>query len=113
LWITVDAWTSRAGYSYLGIIVHYLSDDFTPVSFLLSAVQCNDHDAETTAEEIKKTLETWELVKLSLGMVGDNTRSVPATARCVAEDANYEDFEYWGCVAHLINLVVQHGLELV
>jgi len=105
LWITVDGWTSRAGYSYLGIIVHYLSTDFTPISFLLSAVQCNDHDSETMAAEIKKVLETWELGKQSSGMVGDNTRSVPATARVITEDPDYEEFEYWGCVAHLVNLV--------
>jgi len=45
-------------------------------------------------------------------MVGDNTRSVPATARVITEDPDYEEFEYWGCVAHLVNLVVQHSLEL-
>lgn len=113
LWIMVDGWTSRAGYSYLGILVHYLTADFTPISFLLSAVQCNDHDSETMAAEIKKVLETWELGKKSSGMVGDNTRSVPATARVITEDPDYKEFEYWGCVAHLVNLVVKHSLELV
>lgn len=112
IWITVDGWTSRAGYSYLGIIAHYLTKDFRPVSFLLSAVQSNNHDSDSIAEEVKKTIETWEFVKFASGMVGDNTNTVPATARKIAEDPSFEEFEYWGCVAHLVNLVVKHSLEL-
>jgi len=108
----VDGWTSRTGYSYLGIIVHYLSPSFMLVSFLLSAVQCNHHDSDTVAEEIKAVLECWELGKHSSGMVGDNTGSVLKTARIIATDPDYEEFEFWGCVAHLVNLVVQHALEL-
>jgi len=96
VWITVDGWTSRTGYSYLGIIVHYLSPRFVPVSFLLSAVQCNHHDSDT--------VQCWELGKYSSGMVGDNTDAVPKTARVIATDPDYEEFEFWGCVAHIREL---------
>src|SRR5262249_47934305 len=99
--------------SYLGIIVHFLSIDFEAHSFLLTTTPANHHDAENIASEILEVLKVWELGGKSVGMVGDNTKVVPKTATVVAEDPDFEEFEFWGCFAHLVNLVVKHGLELV
>jgi len=111
MWITIDSWTSRATQSYCGIILHFLSPDFDPMSFVLTTVATNDHDAQSLSTEIKATLRVWELQNTK-GMVGDNTRTVPKTAQLVAEDVDFEEFEFWGCAAHLINLVVKHSLEM-
>jgi len=113
VWLTIDGWTSRAGQSYCGIIVHFLTLNFSPVSLLLSTIPTNDHDANSVAESVTSTLKVWELEKMVEGMVGDNTRSVPKTAQIIAEDPDFEEFEFWGCAAHLLNLVVKHSLDLV
>ena len=80
---------------------------------MLTTTPSNHHDAENVAAEIVSVLKVWELGPKTVGMVGDNTKVVPKTAITVAEDPDFEDFEFWGCFAHLINLVVKHSLELV
>lgn len=113
IWLTVDSWTSRANQTYAAVIAHYLTNEFEPRSFLLSTIATNEHDAEAVSEEIIDLLKTWEMCSTVMGMVGDNTRVVPKTAKLISEHDEFKDFEFWGCIAHLLNLVVSHALEEV
>jgi len=61
MWVTVDGWTSQANQSYCGIIAHFLSSDFVPMSFVLTMVAINNHDVESISFELKSVLKEWEL----------------------------------------------------
>ena len=113
LWITIDGWTALNGQSYLGVIVHYLSSSFQPMTFLLTTIPTNNHDSTSVASELSAVLKNWQFENNIRGMVGDNTRAVPKTAQLIADDVDFEEFQFWGCIAHLLNLVVKHSLEEV
>jgi len=55
-------------------------------------------------------IQSWKLNKKVVGLVGDNIAIMQKTARLIQEEDSMASFEFWGCVGHLLNLVVKHAL---
>jgi len=122
VWLAADGWTShvrynlliysvQAGQSYFTILAHFLTQDFKPVTFALATLATNDHTSENLSSEMIDVLEQWKLTSKVRGLVADNTASMPKTAKLMQQEESLSTFEFWGCVGHLINLVVKHSLE--
>jgi len=111
VWLAADGWTSHAGQSYFTILAHFLTQDFKPVTFALATLATNDHTSENLSSEMIDVLEQWKLTSKVRGLVADNTASMPKTAKLMQQEESLSTFEFWGCVGHLINLVVKHSLE--
>jgi hypothetical protein len=90
-----------------------MTANFEAINFVLSTVATNDHTAENMSEEILAMIRKWKLDEKVLGLVGDNTASMPKTGLLIAEEKGFASFQYWGCVGHILHLVVKHTLEMV
>ena len=58
--ITTDAWSSRAGHSYITCTVHYITPSWKHQSHLLDTYECSvDHTAVNLASELETILNNW------------------------------------------------------
>ena len=79
----------------------------------ISTIPTNNHTAENLSDEIIKVLQQWRIENKVNGLVGDNTATMPKTIELMQQEEGFSSFEFWGCVGHLLNLVVKHSIEEV
>jgi len=59
--------------------------------------------AENISSEIVEILDHWKIKSKTCGLVGDNTAVMPKTGSLIQEEGGeMAEFEFWGCVAHLL-----------
>lgn len=104
--ITTDCWTSINMESFMAVTIHFLTDNFIPVSLLLEAASLPvQHTAINLSKELKRVLTHWNVIDKILMIVSDNAANVKAAIK------NEMGFKHFGCFAHTINLVVTDGLK--
>jgi len=104
VWLSCDGWTSRANQSYFTVICHFLTDDFVDVNFVLATVPTNDHDASNLSDELLEVISAWNLKERVLGVVADNTATMPKMVELLSEADGLGHLQFWGCVGHLLNI---------
>ena len=68
--ITTDLWTSIAKHSYIGITIHYVTNQFDLKNHLLATKEFSDaHTAENLAEILQRLLSEWKLSKDAVSAV--------------------------------------------
>jgi len=77
------------------ILCHFLKENFEMINFALATIPTNDHTGENLSTEIMDVIQS---------------SVMPKTARLIQEEDSMASFEFWGCVGHLLNLVVKHAL---
>lgn len=98
--LTTDAWTSLATESYISYTVHYITDDWSLKSKVLSTQHSAErHTAENLAKDMEKTEQSWGLDKLLFNpvYVHDNASNITKAPSLI-------DRLGIGCLAHAINL---------
>lgn len=104
--LTEDAWTSAATQAFLSLTVHYLDEDFSPVSLPL---ECTPFPGSHTADAIAaKTVEMLERNGIPMGnvsaMVADNAANQVAAGRLAP-------FDSIACVPHTLQLTAKKLLD--
>jgi hypothetical protein len=113
IWLTTDGWTSRGAQGYITIILHSLTTNFEHVNIVLSTIPSNSHTADEYSTEILQVMSTNGIGENVMGLIADNTATMPATVKLIQLEDAHQDFVYGGCVAHLLNLVVKNTLSKV
>jgi len=97
--MTTDCWKSRCTESYLAITIHFIDKSFKLSSFLLSCHHFNEtHTSLNLSENIKSTLEMWNLENKVILDVSDNAYNIKNAL-------NSLQLKNFGCFAHTLNIL--------
>lgn len=101
--ITCDIWSSLALDSYLGVTVHFISEDFYRKLVVIRCVPYNaSHTGESIKTRIRYVLHKWGLPEARLHCVVSDSAANMKKA--------FEDFNWIACFLHLLALVVKHSI---
>ena len=103
--LTCDGWSSPTQEHYCALTAHFIGNDFKLKSVVVGVVVIEDKTAEGHEEIISSLLSEYNLNGRITGITTDGAAVMPATARLLK-------YKWFWCVAHLINLVVQDGLNV-
>ena len=103
---TTDTWTAdNTIQSYLGITAHWLTDDFSRKSFVISCMPLNDrHTAPNLGAHFLQALEKWNIEHTRCHLVvRDNAANI---TKCFTDLG----LSSTGCFAHTVQLAVNEGI---
>ncbi|CAN1762015.1 Zinc finger BED domain-containing protein RICESLEEPER 2 [Linum perenne] len=115
--ITTDTWTSVQNLNYMCITAHYVGKDWKLHKRIINFTKITSHRGDDIGAKIAECLQEWGLTNL-FTVTLDN-----ASANDVACTFLRNKLETWGnsfmdgrylhvrCVAHIVNLVVNDGLN--
>ena len=104
--VTTDIWSSVAQDSYICLMCHYITKDFTQMQVCLHVAPFNDHHTgEHIANMMNTCLESWDLSSEIHVIVRDNGSNFVAGLR----DADLLSIP---CLAHTLHLVVKDGCQV-
>ncbi|XP_030756558.1 zinc finger BED domain-containing protein 1-like [Sitophilus oryzae] len=106
--ITTDSWTSLTSESYLTVTCHFITENFTLKSAVLSTKPIENginHTSENLASALNYVFMEWNIKKKITCIVTDNASNMTKTCDILK-------VKHLPCYAHTINLVVQDSLAL-
>ncbi|GBC26953.2 zinc finger BED domain-containing protein RICESLEEPER 2-like [Rhizophagus irregularis DAOM 181602=DAOM 197198] len=116
--ITLDAWTSKNQISFLGITIHWITNDWKLENTTLDFSHIEGpHSGENLASKLFEVLKEFELLQKILGISTDNTSNMNKMFSKFESICEYEGIEFIAknqrirCLAHIINLAVQNILK--
>jgi hypothetical protein len=116
---TTDMWTSTLnGKSFLGLTIHYIDQDWNFQRFLLDIIPFQiRHTGVNIANTIINILNEFNLTNITLSLTTDNESAMVVCGKKLAEEfeqaLNSFSFKHYRCSAHILNLAVQHGMEII
>lgn len=116
---TADMWTSTiSSEAYLGLTIHYIDQHWILQRFLLDIVPFKTrHTGVNIASAISKVLNEFNLTNKALALTTDNESAMVVCGRELMEDfeqaLNNLSFKHYRCSAHILNLAVKQGLEII
>lgn len=106
--ITTDCWSSVNNDRVIGVTGHFVSHDFVLKSVFLDCVAMpQSHTSENLAAELKKVVSEWGLDKKVVLGISDNASNIVKAIKEVLQ------WNFLGCMAHTINLVVETAIKHV
>ncbi|GBC13304.1 zinc finger BED domain-containing protein RICESLEEPER 2-like [Rhizophagus irregularis DAOM 181602=DAOM 197198] len=117
--LTADMWTSTINQeAFLGITIHYVDLDWKLQNFLLDIIPFKiRHTGTNIAQEIKRTLEEFNIFDRIIALTTDNESAMIVCGREIAltieDEISSMTFSHCRCAAHVLNLGVQEGLKLI
>lgn len=106
VYLTLDLWTARSNYGYLGITCSFLDQEYKLNEIALTVSHLRyPHTSENIKDAINEVLEKWNLQTKVFSITTDNGSNVK---NCVKE--KLEGIEWHPCAAHTLQLVVGKGL---
>lgn len=116
--LTADMWTSINQEAFLGITIHYIDLNWHLCNFLLDIIPFNArHTGVNIAQGIRRVLGEFNISNKIIALTTDNEAAMLVCGRELAE--SFDDqfssmtFAHYRCVAHVLNLGVKKGLEII
>ncbi|CAD7067029.1 unnamed protein product [Tilletia caries] len=110
--LTTDGWTAGNGDQFLSLTVHFITADWELQTMLLDFAPFPvPQSAENAANLITSALQDYGIKKKVSACVTDNTASAYNISTILKRRAAPAPFFPSRCAAHLINLIVKHGLQ--
>ena len=104
--LTTDHWTSRAMDSYLGVTVHFITQDWELKKRVLQVRQVKErHTGNNVASDLKAVTTEWNLDSKVTGVTTDNTSNMVAALVLLP-------WPRMPCFAHTLQLAVKDGLKV-
>jgi hypothetical protein len=116
--LTADIWTSINQKAYLGITIHYIDLNWGLRNFLLDIIPFSvRHTGKNIAQEIMRVLEEFQISNKIIALTTDNESAMVVCGKELSDAFNNElslmNFSHYRCAAHVLNLGVKQGLQLV
>lgn len=111
-------WTSINREAYLGITIHYVDLNWCLCNFLLDIIPFNiRHTGNNIAQAIVNVLDEFQISNKIIALTTDNESAMVVCGRELSNTLNSElssmNFSHYRCAAHVLNLGVRQGLQLV
>jgi hypothetical protein len=116
---TADMWTSTiSSEAYLGLTIHYIDQNWVLRRFLLDIIPFKvRHTGINMAAAITNVLNEFNLAGKALALTTDNESAMLVCGRKLSEEFEKElnnlTFSHYRCSAHILNLAVKQGMEIV
>lgn len=105
LCLTTDGWTSINIVSYMGLTAHFIDENTELKSVLLGCTEFSDrHTSINLTNFLLSEAEKWEISYKVTGIVTDGAPNIVSAV-------NGAKWRHFPCVAHNLNLAVQHSLH--
>ena len=112
--LTTDIWTSLKNEGFLGVTLHFIDENWVLRHFTLDIFQFKgSHTGEAIANEIYKILVEFELEHKTIALTTDNASNMISAARHLRAKFEHNTFIHYRCVAHILNIIVTTGLEII
>lgn len=112
--LTTDIWSSLKSEGFLGVTIHFIDNNWLLKHFTLDIFQFKgSHTGEAISNEIYKLLEEFKLENKTIAITTDNASNMISCARQLRLKFGHNDFIHYRCVAHILNLIVSSGLDIV
>lgn len=104
--ITTDGWTAKAlKKSFISLTIHFLQTNWEPDSIELGIFNVvGTHKASSLAEKLQLIFDFYEIDDKISTIVADNASNMQLLAKKL-------DIHFWGCFAHLLNLIVKNAFK--
>jgi hypothetical protein len=112
-------WTSTINReAFLGITIHYIDSDWRLRNFLLDIIPFTvSHSGINISREIMKVLDQFNISSKIIALTTDNESAMIVCGKEIASALDIEfstmTFAHYRCAAHVFNLGVKAGLDLV
>ena len=105
VYLTLDLWTARSNYEYLGITCLFLDQQYNlkEIALTISHIKY-PHTAENIKDAIEEILNKWNLRSKVFSITTDNGSNVKKYVQ------EMEGIEWHPCASHTLQLVVGKGL---
>jgi hypothetical protein len=112
--LTADMWTSMNREAYLGVTIHYVDLNWCLCNFLLDIIPFSTrHTGENIAQQIIRVLDEFNISHKIIALTTDNESAMVVCGRVLANELSSTNFSHYRCAAHVLNLAVKQGLQLV
>jgi hypothetical protein len=115
--VTSDIWTSESNDSYSSLTLHFINDSWENISLLLNcSVIPTPHDAPMIYDWLLENIASWDLLEKVVAITTDTAANGVAAVEMLnnqLKKRTHRDLLHIRCVAHILNLVVQAGLDEV
>ena len=116
--LTTDMWTSDNNHTtFLRVTCHYIDENWKLKHFLLDIIPFHEsHSGTNMAQVLTNLLSELNLASKVLAITTDNAASMVVCGRKMKEELkntfNNVNFSHFRCGAHILNIAVQHGLQI-
>jgi hypothetical protein len=114
---TTDIWSSMTNQSYLGITLHYIDNNWNLKNLTLDVIHLEDHHTgNVIADKVFNLLDEFNLTTKVLSFTTDNASNMLKFGEVLIDLLQvYSNHHimHIRCAAHILNIAVQHGLEIV
>ncbi|CAB5178479.1 unnamed protein product [Rhizophagus irregularis] len=116
--LTTDMWTSDNSHTaFFGVTCHYIDDNWTLRHFLLDIIPFHEsHTGKNMAQTLTNLLSELNLSSKAFAITTDNAAAMLVCRREMKNELkntfNNINFSHFRCGVHILNLVVQHGLQV-
>nr|VDD12632.1 unnamed protein product [Brassica oleracea] len=119
--LTSDCWTSLAGDGYIAVTAHYVDAKWVLHSKILSFCEVlPPHSGEVLASKVHECVREWGIERNVFTLTLDNATANDNMQDVLRDRLNLDDnlvckgeFFHVRCSAHILNLIVQAGLEVL
>jgi hypothetical protein len=107
--LTTDLWTSRAKQGFIGITASFINENFELINILLDLKYLPyPHTAEVICEQLKDTINTWNLQNKIIAVTTDNGSNM---IKAISLMNRINTVVRIPCTAHTLQLVIGKGLD--
>uniref|UniRef100_A0A8R7QME6 BED-type domain-containing protein n=1 Tax=Triticum urartu TaxID=4572 RepID=A0A8R7QME6_TRIUA len=119
--LTTDLWTSNQTISYMCVVAHYIDEDWKMQTRVLAFIELDPpHSGNVIADALYVCVTEWKIenkiMSVTLDNASNNDGAVDALkAKFLVRRGADFDAQYFHvrCCAHILNLVVQDGTEVL
>ncbi|CAG8523104.1 28671_t:CDS:1, partial [Gigaspora margarita] len=112
--LTADFWTSLKMENFLAITIHFIDENWNLQHFVLDIFQFKgSHTGESIANKVYSLLEEFKIETKVIALTTDNGSNMISAANFLQDKLILNDFCHYRCIAHILNLIVLAGLDLI
>ena len=105
--LTTDTWTGCHNHGYISLSAHYVGDDWQMHHHCLKTQEVvSSHIAQNLAEEIRYSLDEWDITDKVVMVTTDNAQNIRNAI------TDHLHFSHLGCVGHTLQLGIGKALHL-
>ena len=112
--LTTDIWSSLKSEGFLGITIHFIDENWILRHFTLDIFRFKGaHTGQAIADEIYRIITEHELQLKAMAITTDNGNNMVSGANILKAKLAPNIFTHYRCVAHILNLIVMAGLNII